>query len=76
MMAIAFVLINAEIGVEGEVLEELGAIQEVKETYMIYGVSDIIARVEAVDMKALKDVVSRKIRSLEKVRSTLTLICM
>ena len=73
-MATAFVLINAEIGSESEVLKDLNAISEVKEAYMVYGVYDIIARIETDTMQDLKDTISWKIRRLEKVRSTLTMI--
>ena len=73
-MATAFVLINAEIGAENEVLKDLKTIPEVKEAYMVYGVYDIIARVETESMQELKDTISWKIRRLDKVRSTLTMI--
>ena len=73
-MATAFVLINAEIGAESEVLKDLNAITEVKEAHMVYGVYDIIARVETETMQELKDTISWKIRRLDKVRSTLTMI--
>ena len=49
-------------------------IEEVKETYMVYGVYDLIARIDTETMHELKDVISKKIRGLEKVRSTLTMI--
>jgi DNA-binding Lrp family transcriptional regulator len=73
-LATAFVLINAEIGAEAEVLKELKNISEIKEAHMVYGVYDIIARVETDTMQELKDVISWKIRRLDKVRSTLTMI--
>ena len=73
-MAIAFVLINAEIGAESEVLKDLRTIPEVKEAHVVYGVYDIIARVETGTMQDLKDTISWKIRRLDKVRSTLTMI--
>ena len=73
-MATAFVLINAEIGSESEVLKDLNAITEVKEAHMVYGVYDIIARIETETMQNLKDTISWKIRRLDKVRSTLTMI--
>jgi len=72
----AFVLINAEIGSEDEVLKTLKGIPNVKESYVVYGVYDIIARVEAETMEKLKDVVTWKVRRLDKVRSTLTMIVM
>lgn len=73
-MATAFVMINTEIGSESEVLEELKAIPEINETYLVYGVYDIIARIETETMQELKDTMSLKIRRLDKVRSTLTMI--
>lgn len=73
-MSMAFVLINAEIGAEKEVLKDLNEIAEVKESHMVYGVYDIITRIEADTMDGLKDIVTSKIRRLDKVRSTLTMI--
>ncbi|MEM2927933.1 MAG: Lrp/AsnC ligand binding domain-containing protein [Candidatus Bathyarchaeia archaeon] len=73
-MPIAFVLINTEIGAEEEVLAELKKVNEVKEAYMVYGVYDIIARIQADTMEKLKEIVSWKIRRLDKVRSTLTML--
>jgi DNA-binding Lrp family transcriptional regulator len=73
-LATAFIMINAEIGAEPEVLEGLKKIPEVKEAHIVYGVYDIIIRLEAETMKDLKDVISWKIRRFEKVRSTITMI--
>ncbi|HUO43136.1 MAG TPA: Lrp/AsnC ligand binding domain-containing protein [Methylomirabilota bacterium] len=73
-MPLAFVLINAEIGSEDEVVGELRKIANVKESYVVYGVYDIVAKVEADSMDKLKEIVTWKIRRLEKVRSTLTMI--
>ncbi len=72
----AFVLINVESGSEDEVLKELKSMEGVEEAYFSYGVYDLITRVKADTMENLKDMVSRKIRTLNKVRSTLTLIMM
>jgi DNA-binding Lrp family transcriptional regulator len=70
----AFVLVNAESGAEEQVLNELRAVEGVEESYFSYGVYDIIVKVKADDMEHLRDLVTHKIRSLRKVRSTLTLI--
>lgn len=43
----AFILINAEVGYEAEVLKELEKIPEVKEACQVYGVYDIVAKLEA-----------------------------
>jgi DNA-binding Lrp family transcriptional regulator len=73
-MPVAFVLINAEIGSEDEVVTELRKIASVKESYVVYGVYDIVAKVEGESMDKLKEIVTWKIRRLERVRSTLTMI--
>ena len=72
-MPIAFVLINAELGKEENILEELRNIDQVKEAHFVYGVYDIIAKVEAESMDKLKEIVTFKIRRLGDVRSTLTM---
>lgn len=73
-MPIAFVLINAEIGSEGEVLNELRKVEGIEEACSVYGVYDIVAKVRAESMEKLKDIVTWKIRRINKVRSTLTMI--
>jgi DNA-binding Lrp family transcriptional regulator len=70
----AFVLINAEIGSEDDVLKQLKSLPNVKESYVVYGVYDIVAKVSADTMDKLKEIVTWKIRRLDKVRSTLTMI--
>jgi len=72
----AFVLINVESGSEDEVLKELKGIEGVEEAYFSYGVYDIITKIRAETMELLKEMVTRKVRTLQKVRSTLTLIMM
>ena len=72
----AFVLINVESGSEDEVLREIRRVEGVEEAYFSYGVYDLITKIKADTMENLKDMVTRKIRALNKVRSTLTLIMM
>ena len=72
----AFVLINVESGSEDEVLAELKVIDGVEEAYFSYGVYDLITKIKADTMDKLKELVTRQIRTLSKVRSTLTLIMM
>jgi len=73
-MPMAFVLINAEIGSEEEVLKELKKVEGVVESYVVYGVYDVVAKIRADTMDKLKDVVTWHVRRLNKVRSTLTMI--
>ena len=72
----AYVLINVESGSEDEVLKELKGIEGVEEAYFSYGVYDIITKIKAETMEQLKEMVTRRVRILAKVRSTLTLIMM
>lgn len=73
-MSVALVLINTETGVEETVLEKLKKMKNVKEAFIVYGVYDIIVKVEAKDLEELRDIVSTRIRRVEGVRSTVTLI--
>ena len=76
LMPKAFVLINVESGSEGEIVQELRKIDGVEEAYYSYGVYDIITKVKADSMENLKDMVTKKVRAINRVRSTLTLIMM
>jgi DNA-binding Lrp family transcriptional regulator len=73
-MPMAYVLITTETGAVKNVLKALKEIDAVQETYMVYGVYDIIATVKAETMVKLKQIVTWDLRSLDRVRSTLTMI--
>jgi len=72
----AFVLINVESGSEEEVLEQIKKLEGVEEAYFSYGVYDIIAKIKSETMAKLRETVTQKMRTISKVRSTLTLIMM
>lgn len=72
-MAIAFVLINAELGAENELVKQLKTIENVKYVYVLYGAYDIVVKIEAPDSAILKKTISNNIRQLKNVRSTLTM---
>ncbi|RJS88737.1 Lrp/AsnC family transcriptional regulator [Candidatus Bathyarchaeota archaeon] len=71
-MPMAFVLINVEIGGEEEVMKNLRQIEEVKEAYLLFGVYDIIVKVEAEDRQRVEEIIIWKIRKFDKVRQTIT----
>ena len=73
-MATAFVLINTETGSESKVVESLRKLDVVKEAYMVYGVYDIVTKVEAESMGNLREIITHEVRKREGVHSTLTLI--
>lgn len=70
----AFVLINADLGAEEQLMKELRSIENVREVFIVYGVYDIIARIEGQTMEKVKETITWKIRRLDRVRSTLTMI--
>ena len=70
----AFVFVNVATGSEAEVLSRLRELPEVKEAYSVYGVYDIVVKVEADSMQRLNEIITSKVRGLDEIRSTLTTI--
>ena len=68
--------INAELGRESEALEKLRQVEGVIEGYLLYGVHDMVAVVEVDTVDRVKEVVSKNIRRIEGVHSTLSMIVM
>ena len=68
---LAYVLITTEPGLEEKVLSELRTVKGVKEAYTVYGVYDVLAKIEADSLQELKDIVSFKIRRLNAVKNAL-----
>lgn len=72
-MVTAFILISTELGEEENLIKQLKSISNVKEAHIVYGVYDIVVKVEAENMNKLKELVTNNIRSLSEVRSTITM---
>ena len=70
----AYVLLNTELGKEPEVIKAMKDAKEIKNIYSLYGIYDIIVEVEAETMEKVKEVVFNRIRRLDNVKSTITLI--
>jgi DNA-binding Lrp family transcriptional regulator len=70
----AIVLINADIGKENDILQELCKIAEVESALLVYGVYDLVANLQAETMEELEDAITLRIRRMKGIRSTLTLI--
>jgi DNA-binding Lrp family transcriptional regulator len=62
------------LGAEEELVKDLKNTENVKEVYVVYGVYDIVARIEGETMEKVKETITWKIRRLDRVRSTLTMI--
>jgi DNA-binding Lrp family transcriptional regulator len=72
----AFVLMNAELGSEESIVSDLKKFEDVTEIYQVYGVYDIVAQVESNTMEKVKETITWKLRKLNGVKSTLTMIVM
>lgn len=73
-MPIAYVLLTVEPGKEEEVMAKLKQIDEVEEAHRVYGVYDTIVKVNAPSPEKLKEIITWKIRKIENVKSTLTML--
>ena len=73
-MATAYVLINCDLGYEEQVIKKLKRISDVKVVLGILGAYDILTKVESDSVESLRDTITWKIRKLNRVRSTLSLM--
>jgi DNA-binding Lrp family transcriptional regulator len=67
-------MVKTETGMAGEVIKNLRAMPEVKRVYQVYGDYDIVARIETDDVEHIKETLSEKVKQLDYVNSTLTLL--
>ena len=73
-MTIAYVLVTTEVGAEEEVRNKLLKEPEVVEADVVFGVYDLVVKIKAESMEQVRKVVTWKIRRIDKVTSTQTLI--
>jgi len=73
-MKTAYVLINCDLGHEAAMIDKLKHLDNVKEVHGVFGVYDILTKVESDSEENLRDTITWKIRRLNRVRSTLTLM--
>ena len=66
-------LISCEIGEEQTLYSKLKEIPEIKNCLITYGSYDIVAEFETQDSGEMNQVITSKIRKLDKIRSTITL---
>ena len=72
-MEIAYVLVKSKIGHEMEVMNDILAIDGVKEAMGTYGVYDIFVKIQVSTRKEIEHVITKKIRKINNVISTTTL---
>jgi len=72
---IAYVMINCESGCQTLILEEIKDLIGIKEIKCTTGKYDIILKIESDSIEQLRDLISKKIRRIQLILSTTTLLC-
>jgi len=73
-MSKAFILINCELGSEIQVISDLKTVDYVKKVHGVFGVYDILANLECDRLEELRQIIISKIRRIDNIRSTKTLM--
>ena len=73
-MATAYVLIKCELGSEESIIQQLKSMPGIVEVQGTFGAYDILAKIEASTVENLRETITWKIRKIEQIRSTLTLM--
>ena len=73
-MTIAYVLISCDLGFDAEIIDEIKQLEDVKEVRGVFGAYDILVKLESANVETLRETIIWKIRKLNRVRSTLTLM--
>ncbi len=73
-MTDAYVMLNCELGAEEGIIEKLKELEQVKDVFETIGTHDMLIKLQADNFEKVREIVSRNIQQLPKVRSTSTLI--
>jgi len=69
----AYVAIHSDGGEEFGVLKNICHLPEVKEADVVFGYYDVICKIEAPDNKKLENVITKAIRSIPHIKTSMTL---
>ena len=73
-MPVGYVLIHCRNSCENYVIEQLKKIDTIKEIQGVFGIYDILIKVETNDKETFIETISSQIRTIDKLKSTLTLM--
>ena len=73
-MATAYIIINCELGSEKSIIQQLKNLDGVSEVSGTFGAYDILTKIESPTVEALREIITWKIRKIDHIRSTLTLM--
>ncbi|EIJ65522.1 transcriptional regulator, AsnC family [Candidatus Nitrosopumilus salaria BD31] len=72
-MEIAYVLVKSEMAHEMDVMSELLKIDQIKEAKGTFGMYDIFVKIEANSSLEIAEIITKQIRKINHVLSTITL---
>lgn len=75
-MVVSYILLIVKPGEESKVAEEMNKLEQVKEINIVYGEYDIVAKIEEESMESLQNFLIKKIRAMDQVERTSTLIAL
>jgi DNA-binding Lrp family transcriptional regulator len=75
----AFILLNSDLGSDQEIVTKIKEILNVEkglkfEVQGVYGIYDIVVKIESENADHLRSIITNKIRKIDKVQSTLTMM--
>jgi DNA-binding Lrp family transcriptional regulator len=75
-MPTAYVMVNCDLGIESEqdAINKLKNVPGVIDASEVNGVYDIVVKITSDTLDSLKETITRDIRTIDVVRSTMTLI--
>ena len=78
-MPIAYVLLNSDLGSDESIISKVKEILDNEENIKyevqgVYGVYDIVLKISSGNTENLRSVITNKIRKIDKVQSTLTMM--
>jgi DNA-binding Lrp family transcriptional regulator len=75
-MPTAFVMVNCDLEIESEqkAINKLKNVSGVIDVSEVTGVYDIVVKITSDTLESLKEIITRDIRSIDVIRSTMTLI--
>jgi len=73
-MTVVYVLINCNMGFEVHVIDELKRIESVKEIQGVFGMFDVLVKIESSEVKTLDQTILMKIQKIKHIQSIQTLI--
>lgn len=74
MKSASYLLLTCDVGKRDFVIKELESFDEIKEIVGTYGIFDIILRIESESDEKIQSFVNNKIRNVNHIRTTLTLL--